>query len=342
MNSKVTLKELAKILDVSVSTVSKALNDSPEISKQTRMKVRELADLNHYVPNILAQNLKNRHTKTIGVIIPDILPNFFAEAIYGIESQASERGYRVIICISNESIQKEEDSIKTLINGQVDGLIMSLSKETQSRMSIEHLKSIFHNNIPLLLFDRVLPQIKCDKIVINDALQAEQAVETLYESGCRNIAYFSHIANTSVDDQRREGYSTAIAKLGLGIHQVNFNSKEFPDQKLQFLVRKSKIDGVIASDELGAILVMKSALKAGIKIPDELSVIGFNNGQMSEHFTPTLSAVDQHPQEQGKVALDTIVDRIEGKLSEEFIEFKLETSIIKRESIRTSIPSIKD
>lgn len=339
MEKKITLKELAKILDVSVSTVSKALNNSPEISKQTRLKVKELADLNHYVPNILAQNLKNRHTKTIGVIIPDILPNFFAEAIYGIESQASERGYRVIICISNESIQKEEESIKTLINGQVDGLIMSLSKETQSKMKIEHLKSIFHHKVPLLLFDRVLPQIDCDKIVINDALQAEQAVMTLYDSGCKNIAYFSRITHTSVDDERRVGYIKAIEKLELSINQVNFNSEEFPDQKLKWLVKENKMDGVLASDELGAILVMKSALKAGIKIPDELSVIGFNNGQMSEHFTPSLSAVDQHPQEQGKVALNTIVDRIEGKLSEEFVEFKQETSIIRRESIKKRVLS---
>ena len=339
MEKKITLKELAKILGVSVSTVSKALNDSPEISKQTRVKVKELADLNHYVPNILAQNLKNRSTKTIGVIIPGILPNFFAEAIYGIESQASKRGYRIIICISNESIQKEEESIKTLINGQVDGLIMSLSRETQSKMRMEHLQSIFHYKIPLLLFDRVLTQIDCDKIVINDAVQAEQAVMTLHESGCKNIAYFSRITNTSVDDERREGYISANEKLGLSINIVNFNSEDFPDQKLKWLVKERKIDGVLASDELGAILVMKSALKAGIKIPEQLSVIGFNDGQMSKHFTPSLSAVDQHPKEQGEVALDTIVDRIEGKLSEEFVEFKLETSIIRRESIKSTVLS---
>lgn len=339
MNSKVTLKELAKILNVSVSTVSKALNNNPEISAQTRKKVQDVAELNHYVPNILAQNLKKRRSKTIGVIIPDILPNFFAEAIYGIESQASARGYRVIICLSNESTKKEEESIKTLINGQVDGLIMSLSIETQSKMRIDHLKSIAHHRVPLLLFDRVLPQIDCDKILINDALQAEQAVMALHESGCKNIAYFTRITNTSVDDERREGYIIAIEKLNLNINQVNYNFDEFPDQKLKWLVQERKIDGVLASDELGAILVMKSALKAGIKIPEELSVIGFNNGQMSEHFTPSLSAVDQHPQEQGKVALDTIVDRIEGKLPPEFVEFKLETSIIMRDSIKNTMPS---
>ena len=339
MNKKVTLKELAKILDVSVSTVSKALNDSPEISEQTRKKVKELAELNHYVPNILAQNLKNNYTRTIGVIIPDILQGFFAEAIYGIENRANERGYRVIICISNESIKKEEESIKTLINGQVDGLIMSLSRETQSKMKIDHLKSIFNHKVPLLLFDRVLNQIECDKILINDSLQAEQAVMALYDSGCRNIAYFSRIKNTSVDDERKEGYLKAIENFDLKINLVNFDSTEFPDEKLLHLVHRKQIDGILASDELGAILVMKSAIKAGIKIPEELSVIGFNNGQMSEHFIPSLSAVDQHPKEQGEVALDTIVDRIEGKLPTDFVEYKLETSIIKRDSMRDKVLS---
>lgn len=339
MNKKVTLKELARILNVSISTVSKALNDSPEISEQTRHKVKELADLNHYVPNVLAQNLKNRHTKTIGVIIPDIQQGFFADAIFGIESRANERGYRVIICISNESIKKEEESIKTLINGQVDGLIMSLSRETQSKMQIDHLKSIFNHKVPLLLFDRVLKQINCDKILINDALQAEQAVMALHDSGCRNIAYFSRIQNTSVDNERKEGYLKAVENYNLNINLVNFNATNFPDEKLKGLISNKKIDGILASDELGAILVMKSAMKAGIKIPDDLSVIGFNNGQMSEHFTPSLSAVDQHPKEQGEVALDTIVDRIEGKLSREFVEYKLETSIIKRDSMRGKILS---
>lgn len=335
MENRITLKELARLLNVSISTVSKALNDSPEISPQTRKRVKELAALNHYVPNVMAQNLKNQKTRTIGVIIPDILPHFFAEALHGIESKASELGYRVIICISNESIQKEAESINTLIKGQVDGLIMSLSQETQAKMEIDHLKAISNHKVPLVLFDRVLNQIECDKVHINDSLQAEQATMELFKSGCKKIAYFSGISDTSVDDERKKGYLEAVRNHGASRKVVNFDPKNFPDQKLRDLIRNKNVDGILASDELGAILVMKSALDSGFQIPEDLSVIGFTNGIMSEHFRPALSTVDQHAEEQGRLALETMVDRIEGKLPpEEPIEYKLETSIIHRKSTR--------
>lgn len=337
MENKITLKELAKLLNVSISTVSKALNDSPEISLQTRKRVKELAELNHYVPNILAQNLKSNKTKTIGVIIPAILPHFFAEALHGIETKASELGYRIIICISNESIQKEAESIMTLIKGQVDGLIMSVSKETQAKMEIEHIRSIFNHKIPLVLFDRVLKQIECDKVHINDSLQAEQATMALYDSGCKKIAYFSGIPDTSVDDERRKGYLAAVKNLKMRKKIISFDSNNFPDNELKELLEKKKIDGVIASDELGAILTMKSALNSGYQIPEDLSVIGFTNGIMSEHFRPSLSTVDQHAIEQGKLALETMIDRIENRLPAEFIEYKLETSIIHRKSTRKKV-----
>lgn len=337
MENRITLKELAKLLNVSISTVSKALNDSPEISPQTQKRVKELAALNHYVPNMLAQNLKTRHTKTIGVIIPAILPHFFAEALHGIETKASELGYRIIICISNESIQKEAESVQTLIKGQVDGLIMSLSQETQAKMEIDHLQPLFSHKVPLVLFDRVLKQIECDKVHINDSLQAEQATMALFDSGCKKIAYFSGISDTSVDNERKNGYLNAVKNLGASRKVVNFDPNNFPDQKLKELIEIKNVDGILVSDELGAILVMKSALNSGFRIPEDLSVIGFTNGVMSEHFRPSLSTVDQHAQEQGKLALETMVDRIEGKLPPEPIEYKLETSIIHRNSTRQKV-----
>ncbi|MCG9973091.1 LacI family DNA-binding transcriptional regulator [Christiangramia crocea] len=342
MDQRVTLKELARLLNVSISTVSKALNDSPEISPQTRKRVKELAALNHYVPNMLAQNLKTKHTRTIGVIIPAILPHFFAEALHGIETKASELGYRIIICISNESIQKEAESVQTLIKGQVDGLIMSLSQETQAKTEIGHLQPIFSHKVPLVLFDRVLNQIECDKVHINDSLQAEQATMALFNSGCKKIAYFSGISDTSVDDERKKGYLEAVKNLGGSRKVVKFDPRDFPDEKLKKLIETRKIDGILASDELSAILVMKSALNSGFEIPEDLSVIGFTNGIMSEHFRPSLSTVDQHAEQQGKLALETMVDRIEGKLPEEYVEYKLETSIIHRKSTRGKVPQLTD
>lgn len=334
MANKVTLKELSKILNVSISTVSKALNDSKEISIETRNRVKELARLNYYLPNAMAQNLKTKFTKTVGVVIPAIMPYFFAKALYGIETKASELGYRVIICISNESIKKEAESINTLISGQVDGLIMSLSKETQTKLELDHLKVISRNKVPLVLFDRVLDEIDCDKIHINDSLQAERAIMDLYNSGCRNIAYFSAIPFTSVDTERKSGYLDAVKNLKIKKRIVYFVTTHFPEDQLKKLVQQEKIDGILASDELTAILVMKNALMNGIQIPKELSVIGFTNGLMGEHFIPSLSTVDQHAEEQGKLAMELVVDRIEGKVECDPIDYKIETSIIRRDSTR--------
>ncbi len=334
MENKITLKQLSKLLNVSISTVSKALNDSPEISIQTKNRVKELAKLNHYLPNAMAQNLKTSFTKTVGVVIPAIMPHFFAKALHGIETKASELGYRVIICISNESIGKEAESINTLIAGQVDGLIMSLSKETQTKLELEHLKVISNYKVPLVLFDRVLAEIDCDKIHINDSLQSEQATMELYKSGCRKIAYFSAISSTSVDKERKNGYISAIKNLNMKRTIIDFDTNHFPGDELEKLVHVYGIDGIIASDELAGILVMKNARKKGLRIPEDLSVIGFTNGLMGEHFMPSLSTVDQHAEEQGKLAMELVVDRIEGKVDCDPLEYKIETSIIHRESTK--------
>ncbi len=338
MESKITLKELSKLLNVSVSTVSKALNDSPEISDKTRERVKELAALNHYVPNVVAQNLKLRQTRTIGVIIPAILPHFFAQALHGIETKATELGYKIVICISNESREKEAESLQTLVRGGVDGLIMSLSQETQASMDIQHLKDLYNYKIPLVLFDRVLDNFLCDKICINDSLQAEQATTELFNSGCKKVAYISRISHTSVDDQRKNGYLEAVKKQDAMKKFIDFEHDDFPDDYVRDLIKDQNYDGFLASDELSAILTMKSILNSGLKIPEDVCIIGFTNGLMSEHFLPSLSTVDQHDEEQGKLAMETMVNRIEGKLPPESMEYKLETSIIHRNSTRRDIP----
>ncbi|MEE2773097.1 MAG: LacI family DNA-binding transcriptional regulator [Bacteroidota bacterium] len=332
MENRVTLKELSKLLNVSISTVSKALRDSPEISPETRKKVKELAELNQYVPNALAQNLKNRKTKTIGVIIPSILPHFFAKALHGIETKAAELGYGIIICISNESREKEAESIKRLMNGRVDGLILSLSRETQASKDTSHIMDILKYRIPLVLFDRVLEEIDCDKVSINDALQAEQATIKLFQQSCRKIVYCTGISNTSVDDQRKTGYLQALESLKLDSNFVEFDTPEVASAAIQRLLKQDKMDAVLASDELSAILAMKSILKSGYRIPEDVAIIGFTNGSMSEHFVPSLTTVDQHAEEQGSLALETMVDRIEGKLPADKLNYKLETSIIQRDS----------
>ena len=177
----ITLKELAKQLNVSVSTVSKALNGSPEISEVTAKRIKELAKHLNYQPNKIALSLKSNQTKTIGVIIPDIMNRFFAKVLYSIQQEATNLGYNIITCISNESYEKERDSLKILANGSVDGFVMALSEETQKKEQYDHINEVLANNIPVVLFDRVSDKLNCDKVVANDVESIEDAVNTLFK-----------------------------------------------------------------------------------------------------------------------------------------------------------------
>jgi LacI family transcriptional regulator len=215
MKSKATLKQIAKELHVSVSTVSKALNDSPEISEQTKAKVKEYAKLKNYKPNVIGLNLKNRKTKTIGVIIPNILNSFFAKVFTGIEKVAEEKGYNVITCISNESLEKEINTLEMLSNGTIDGFILSVSEEAQKLNEFSHFNDIINEGTPIVMFDRISEEVNCDKVIVDDFESSMNATEHLINSGCEKIALFSSIDNLSVGKLRAQGYLKALEKNGI-------------------------------------------------------------------------------------------------------------------------------
>ena len=334
MEHKTTLKELAKILNVSVSTVSKALNDSHGIGEKTRARIKEVALQHNYVPNGLAQSLQSRRTKTIGVIIPDILAHFFAKSLHGIETTASKLGYKIIICISNESRQKEAESIKTLVNGSVDGIIMSLARETQAVQDFEHFTQAIKHSIPIVLFDRISQIPSCDTVTINDTEVTANVTQKLITSGCKNMVYLTSIFNTSVDQRRQEGYFSTMSKNELQPHVIHIeNYKTFEKHLLQFL-EATPVDGIIAADELSAVSAMKIVLKNGYRIPEDISVIGFTNGILGENFIPSLSTVDQHAEEQGQLAIETVVERIEKKSASGPQHKIIQTSLIYRDSTK--------
>ena len=195
MKAKATLKQIAKELNVSVSTVSKALNDSPEISEITKIRIKEYAKLKNYKPNVIGLNLKNRKTKTIGVIIPNILNSFFAKVFSGIEKVADKKGYNVITCISNESIEKEINTLEMLSNGTIDGFILSVSEEAQKSHEFNHFKEIINEGTPIVMFDRIADEVECDKVVVDDFDSALNATQHLINIGCKNIALFSSVDN---------------------------------------------------------------------------------------------------------------------------------------------------
>lgn len=330
MKEKATLKQIAKELGVSVSTVSKALNNSAEISETTKAKIKEFAKLKNYKPNIVALNLKNRQTKTIGVILPNILNSFFAKVFTGIEKVAEEKGYHIITCISNESLEKEIHAMELLSNGTVDGFILSISEESQKRNYFEHFTDCINDDVPIVMFDRVTDKVNCDKVIVNDLDSAFSATQHLIDSGCKKIALLSTIDNLSVGKLRAKGYYKALYQNNFAFDEdliILTDASEDFDEKLKTLFKSQTIDGVFALDELASVSALKCGLENGYKIPEDLSIIGFADGVWSKRLTPSLSTVSQHGPEIGETATRLLIDLLEFKGK----EHSYKTTIVKTE-----------
>lgn len=330
MKEKATLKQIAKQLGVSVSTVSKALNDSPEISEATKIRIQEFAKLQNYKPNIMALNLKNRQTKTIGVILPNILNSFFAKVFTGIEKIAEEKGYHIITCISNESLEKEIHAMELLSNGTVDGFILSISEESQKENYFEHFIDCINDGVPIVMFDRVTDKVKCDKVIVDDLDSAFEATQQLISLGCKKIALLSTIDNLSVGKLRANGYYKALEKNNSSVDEnliILTDSVEDFDKKLETLFAAQKIDGIFALDEHASVSSLKFAVKKGYKIPENLSVIGFADGVWSRRLMPSLSTVSQHGPEIGEAAARLLIEKLEFKGE----EYSYKTTVIKTE-----------
>lgn len=333
-----TLKQIAKDLGLSVSTVSKALSDSHEISENTKRRVQEYARLQNYKPNTMAKNLKNQRTNTLGVIIPNILNPFFAKVFSGIEKVANEKGYNVITYISNESLKKEKEALDLLSNGTVDGFILSISEETQTKQDYSHLKETIRHGLPIVMFDRVSQDVACDKVIVDDFESAVHAVNHLIASGCKNIAMLSCIDNLSVGKLRVEGYKKALAEHQMEVDEnlmlVTDRQEDF-DERLADFLKKAKPDAVFAADEHASTLAMKLSLHSGVNIPEERSFIGFADGIWSRRLTPSLSTISQHGPEIGALAAKRLIERLENKNEPlPFETLVVQTELRQRDSTR--------
>jgi LacI family transcriptional regulator len=339
MKAKATLKQIAKELNVSVSTVSKALNDSPEISEITKVRIKEYAKLKNYKPNVIGLNLKNRKTKTIGVIIPNILNSFFAKVFSGIEKVADEKGYNVITCISNESLEKEINTLEMLSNGTIDGFILSVSEEAQKLQEFNHFKEIINEGTPIVMFDRITAEVECDKVIVDDFDSALNATQHLINLGCKNIALFSSVDNLSVGKLRVEGYLKALENNNIAVNTnliLRADSEDDLKDKIESVFDTNKIDGIFALDENDSVLALRIGLKKGYNIPEDLSIIGFADGILaSRRLSPSLTTVSQHGPEIGEAAAKLLIERLESK--EEVNPYKttvIKTELRERESTR--------
>ncbi len=330
MKVKATLKQIAKELNVSVSTVSKALNDSPEISELTKIKIKEYAKLKNYKPNVIGLNLKNRKTKTIGVIIPNILNSFYAKVFSGIEKVADKKGYNVITCISNESIVKEVNTLEMLSNGTIDGFIVSVSEEAQKLQDYSHFSTIISEGTPIVMFDRIASNIDCDKVIVDDFDSGLNVTQRFIDMGCKNIALISSIDNLSVAKLRTEGYLKALKDNGIEINEkiiLRTDCEEDMKSKIDAIFEENEIDAVFTLEENDSVAVLKLALKKGYKIPEELSIVGFADGILaSRRLSPSLSTVSQNGVEIGEVAAKLLIDRLE---AEDEMEPPYQTVVIK-------------
>jgi LacI family transcriptional regulator len=339
MKRKVTLKQIAKELDVSISTVSKSLRNSPEIGEETRLKVQAFAKFYNYRPNNIALSLKNRKTKTIGIIIPEIVHHFFSTVINGIEQVANENGYSVIICLSDDSFDKEVRNMEMLANGSIDGFIMSLSKETQFKGDFHHISEVIDQGMPVVMFDRVSNEILCDKVIIDDKLAAYEAVQSLIDKGRKKIALVTTVDYVSVGKLRTDGYTKALLDNGLPFNKnliIKIEDVDTCEIIIGKLLEDKAIDAVFAVNELFAVTSIKAANKIGLNVPKDLAVIAFTDGIISKYSTPTITTVSQSGIKMGNRAAKMLIDRLEDEDEHEEEEnYKtevIETHLIERES----------
>ncbi|WP_405209037.1 LacI family DNA-binding transcriptional regulator [Aquimarina sp. LLG6339-5] len=336
---RITLKDIAKEFNVSIATVSKALNDSYEISNRTKSMIQEYANELQYKSN--QSNFtyeKQKNTKTIGVIIPNMLNHFFTKVFVGIEKIATEKGYNLITCISNESREKEVTAMELLKNSNLDGFILSIAEETQVKKDFNHFKNAINQGIPIVMIDRVTDEIECDKVIVNDDEGAFNAVNYFIKTGCRNIAIVSNIHKLSVGKHRLEGYKRALIEANIPIDEnLILKVDEFNDidTLLKIVLDAKKVDAILCLEEDSAISTLKMVLYKGYKVPEDISIIGFTNGVLPRHVTPAITTVSQHSTYLGEAAAKILIDKIENENIETSYTTKvIKTNLIERDSTK--------
>ncbi|POS02658.1 LacI family transcriptional regulator [Flavobacterium croceum DSM 17960] len=339
MKRKVTLKQIAKELDVSISTVSKSLRNSLEISEDTRQKVQAFAKLYNYKPNNIALSLKNKKTKTICIIIPEIIHHFFTTVISGVEHVANEKGYNVIVCLSDESFDKEVINMEMLANGSIDGFILSLSKETQAKKDFHHITEVINQGMPVVMFDRVTNDILCDKVIIDDSLAAFNATQFLIDKGFKKIGLLTTVDYVSVGKLRTEGYTKALLLNDIKVDYniiVKIEDTEYFENQVTELLSNQKPEAVFAVNEIFAVTALKVAHKLGLKVPQDISIIGFTDGIISKYSSPAITTISQNGIKMGEKAARMLIERLENEELEDYEEqYKtevIETELIQRES----------
>jgi DNA-binding LacI/PurR family transcriptional regulator len=312
-NDQATIRDLALKLNISISTVSRALRNAPDVNPETKKAVLALAEQLHYEPNRVAQSLRIRKTKTIGVVVPQIAMHFFSSVISGIQEYAAQHGYSIMICQSMESLETEKSNIHMLVSNRVDGLLISLSSETTN---VEHLEHLLAKKIPIVLFDRVTDLLPVSKVVVDDHDGAFTAVDYLIRTGCRRVAYIGGPEGLSISNQRLQGYRDALQKHNLPvlaayiIHCTDLQHGA-TEATQRLLSLPERPDAIFCMNDPMAILAIQVLRKQSVRIPADISLVGFTNEPVSQFIEPALTTVAQPAYTMGQTAARLFIDQVE-------------------------------
>lgn len=335
---QVTIKDIARELEISPSTVSRALKGYETISLKTRQAVKELAEKLEYQPNPIALSLRHQRSNTIGVIIPEIVHFFFSTIISGIEDVAYKAGYNVIISQSNESYAREVSDTKALLRSRVDGLLVSLSRETKD---FSHFQELQDRGVPIVFFDRICPQINTSRVIVDDKDGAMKGVEHLIATGCRRIAHLAGPPDLLISQNRMQGYKEALAKHGLPIDEElilvceDGTVEQAFDRTKKLMNLKNPPDAIFANNDMSAMGAMKEIFSIGKRVPEDVSILGFSDWQLASLVHPSLTSIHQPGFEMGQAAARLFIEQMES--DDEGYEPKtevLKTELVVRESTR--------
>ncbi len=310
---QITIKDIARELGVSPSTVSRALKDNPDISQETRDTIHKYAREHNYKPNALALNLRTSRSNTIGVIVPQLVHHFFSCVLSGIEEMATKAGYNILVAQSNESYDREVKIVQSFLAARVCGVIASLAKDTSH---YEHYQELLDNNIPIVFYDRICTGVTTERVVVDDYAGSFAAVEYMIQTGCKRILFYSASPHLEISKNRRNGYLDAMKKYKIPVDDSMIKLCDTREQAIaitpDLLEGSDRPDGFFAINDETASGILYSCKLVGLKVPDEVSICGFTDGAIAQSTDPKLTTVEQHGEEVGRSAISILTEKIEG------------------------------
>ncbi|RDY58743.1 LacI family DNA-binding transcriptional regulator [Flagellimonas nanhaiensis] len=336
--SRTTLQQIALSLDISVTTVSKALRSYPDVSKKTIEKVKAAAELLNYKPNTFAVNLRTQESKTIGLVIPEIVHQFFSSVVKGVIEEAEKNGYTVIVLQSSQNTEIEKKRIEFLINKQVDGILIALADDTVEYYHLFEAQAI---DLPIVMFDKIGKTVPCSKVIIDDLRAGYEATKHLIDCGCTKIAHFRGPLTSQNSIDRYHGYKKALEEYNLEFDESNvYHCKEMSfeigkENARKLLNHRNGVDGIFVNTDMIAVGAITELKEHGINIPEDIRIIGFGNWFLSSVITPSLSTVEQPSYTMGKIAFNTLFSELNKHKENQHVEHEtiiLPTEIIARES----------